>query len=50
MMLGDEDVKMSQKNQGGKALQYMVACGPFTVNNELSYDALKDLMMNVKGE
>ena len=28
----------------------MVACGPFTVNNELSYDALKDLMMNVKRE
>ena len=22
----------------------MVACGPFTVNNELSYEALKDLM------
>ena len=28
----------------------MIACGPFTVNNELSYDALKDLMMNVKRE
>ena len=25
----------------------MVACGPFTVNNELSYDALKDLMCAV---
>lgn len=27
-----------------KAVQVMVACGPFTVSNELSYDALKDLM------
>jgi hypothetical protein len=26
----------------------MVACGPFTVNNELSYPALKDLMAAVE--
>jgi DNA polymerase alpha subunit B len=25
----------------------MLACGPFTVNNELSYEALKDLMQIV---
>tara|TARA_B110000285_G_C15126955_1_gene620836 strand:- start:1897 stop:2274 length:378 start_codon:yes stop_codon:yes gene_type:complete len=45
-----QDIEVFQKNQGSKALEYMVACGPFTVNNELSYDALKDLMMNVKRE
>lgn len=28
----------------------MVACGPFTVNNELSYEALKDLIAQVKRE
>ena len=48
--IDSSDLQTFQKNQGGKALQYMVACGPFTVNNELSYDALKDLMMNVKRE
>lgn len=36
-----------QSKYGGKALQVMVACGPFTVNNELSYVALKDLMAAV---
>ena len=50
MMLAEGEVKAVQKSHGGKALQYMIACGPFTVNNELSYDALKDLMMNVKRE
>jgi len=33
-----------QKNLDNKAVQVMVACGPFTVSNELSYDALKDLL------
>lgn len=28
----------------------MVACGPFTVSNELSYDALKDMMAVVNRE
>ena len=32
------------KNVGGKALQLMVVCGPYTVNNELSYEALKDII------
>ena len=26
----------------------MVVCGPFTVNNELSYEALKDVIANVQ--
>ena len=37
-----------QKNYAGKALQAIVACGPFTVNNELSYPALKDLIAAVE--
>jgi len=37
-----------QKNYHGKAVQIMVASGPFTVNNELSYAALKDLMAVVQ--
>ena len=28
----------------------MVACGPFTVNNEVSYDGLKDLMAVVAND
>lgn len=32
------------KSSDGKAMSYMVVCGPFTVNNELSYEALKDLV------
>ena len=28
----------------------MAACGPFTVNNELSYEGLKDLMVKVREE
>ena len=31
-------------------MQVMVACGPFTVSNELSYEPLKDLMSVVKRE
>ena len=37
-------LQLHQKSLDGKAVQVMVACGPFTVNNELSYEALKDLM------
>lgn len=37
-----------QSKYCGKALHVMVACGPFTVNNELSYAALKDLMAVVQ--
>mmetsp|Transcript_8238 Transcript_8238/g.13795 ORF Transcript_8238/g.13795 Transcript_8238/m.13795 type:complete len:135 (+) Transcript_8238:834-1238(+) len=33
--------------QRNKSIQIMVACGPFTVNNELTYDGLKDLMQVV---
>ena len=32
----------------GKATQIMVCCGPFTVNNELSYEALKDFIQAAK--
>lgn len=28
----------------------MLACGPFTANNELSYEALKDFMKTVNTE
>jgi DNA polymerase alpha subunit B len=31
-------------------LQAIVACGPFTVNNELSFEGLKDLMPVIKRE
>ena len=41
-------LEQAQSNFRGKALQIMVACGPFTVNNELSYPALKDLMAAVE--
>lgn len=37
-----------QKNYDNKPLQVIIACGPFTVNNELSYAALKDLMAVVQ--
>lgn len=43
-----KELEASQSNYCGKALQVMVACGPFTVNNELSYAALKDLMAVVQ--
>lgn len=31
-------------NSCSKALSFSVVCGPFTVNNELSYEALKDVI------
>ena len=37
-----------RNNHASKAVQVIVACGPFTVDNELSYPALKDLMAAVK--
>jgi len=40
----NEELQLHQKSQAGKAVQIMMACGPFTVNHELSYEALKDLM------
>lgn len=43
-----KQLETMQSNYRGKALQVMVACGPFTVNNELSYAALKDLMAAVE--
>lgn len=45
-----KQLEASQRNHCGKALQVMVACGPFTVDNELSYAALKDLMAVVQRE
>lgn len=36
--------------QDGKAMSIMVACGPYTVNNELSYEGLKDLVQTVNRE
>lgn len=43
-----QQLESMQKNYAGKALQTIVACGPFTVNNELSYPALKDLIATVE--
>jgi len=40
----NEELQVYKKHQGNKALEIMVACGPYTVNNELSYEALKDLI------
>lgn len=36
------------KKSCGKAMSYMVVCGPFTANNELSYEALKDVIAQVQ--
>lgn len=38
------------KNYNNGALQALVACGPFTVNNELSFEGLKDLIPVIKRE
>lgn len=45
-----KELAQYQKNLNNKAVQVMVACGPFTVSNELSYDALKDLMAVVNSD
>ena len=43
----EQEIKTFQSNQADKAIEIMLACGPFTINNELSYEALKDLMQIV---
>jgi len=43
----EQQIRKYQDFSGGKAIEIMLACGPFTVNNELSYEALKDLMQIV---
>lgn len=40
-------MQFNQKSSG-KAMSYTVVCGPFTVNNELSYEALKDVVALVQ--
>ena len=44
------ELEKLRQNVKGRPIQIMVACGPFTVNNELSYDGLKDLMAQVAKE
>mmetsp|Transcript_29460 Transcript_29460/g.44657 ORF Transcript_29460/g.44657 Transcript_29460/m.44657 type:complete len:164 (+) Transcript_29460:806-1297(+) len=38
------ELKRYSQLQAHKAVQVLVACGPYTVKNELSYEALKDMM------
>lgn len=40
----NQELQVHRNNQDGKAIQMMMAVGPFTSNNELSYEALKDLI------
>ena len=40
-------MQFNQKSSG-KAMSYSVVCGPFTINNELSYEALKDVVALVQ--
>ena len=45
-----QQLQYCNNNYKNKALQTMVACGPYTVSKDLSYDALKDLMAEVRKE
>lgn len=49
-LLTPQQLQFCQNNYCGRPLQLMVACGPYTVNNELSFDALKDLMPVIERE
>lgn len=45
-----QELKEMHQKQCGKPLQVMVAVGPYTVNNELSFEGLKDLVQLINRE
>lgn len=49
-MFGLPQMQYCQNLYAGKALQAMIACGPFTTNGELSFEPLKDIMPVVNKE
>ena len=49
-LFGVPQMQYCQNLYSGKALQAMIACGPFTINGELSFEPLKDLMPVINKE
>ena len=45
-----EELQVYNQMQNNRPVQVLLACGPFTPNNELSYDALKDIVSVVVRE